>query len=248
MKGQCLKSAKGKSKWYNTCMGSDLALHNTFTARLDCHYLLRKPEIVGPQTLLAVTLHGFGSNPEEMLTLTGNLLGGTHVLAAIEGPNQFFLSEKTGRVGYGWGANRHTESSIRLHHDMVQHVLNHAGRECDIPPSRRILVGFSQPVALNYRFAATCPAAVRGVIAICGGVPGNWESGPFQKVSASLLHIARKTDEYYPAEQARGFADRLRLRAADVEFHMMEGGHRFPSKAQPIVEKWLARLLPPAEG
>ena len=32
----------------------------------------------------------------------------------------------------------------------------------------RILVGFSQSVSLNYRFAATCPDAVRGVIAGVG--------------------------------------------------------------------------------
>jgi len=28
-----------------------------------------------------------------------------------------------------------------------------------------------------------------------------------------------------------------------VEFHMMEGAHRFPSKAGPLVEKWIGRVF-----
>jgi hypothetical protein len=28
-----------------------------------------------------------------------------------------------------------------------------------------------------------------------------------------------------------------------VEFHMMEGAHRFPSKAGPLVEKWIERVF-----
>jgi predicted esterase len=96
---------------------------------------------------------------------------------------------------------------------------------------------------MNYRFAATHPHAVRGVIGICGGVPKNWEEGPYQKVSAALLHIARKEDEFYAPAVTERYSDRLRLRADDVEFHMLEGGHRFPSKAGPIVEKWIGRVF-----
>jgi predicted esterase len=223
-------------------MGIDLARHCTFTARLDCHYLLHTPEAIGPGTALAVALHGFGSNPEDMLDLTLNLLGDAHAVASIQGPNQFFLSEKAGQVGYGWGASRNTASSIRLHHEMAGHVLDQAGRECGIPPERRILVGFSQPVSLNYRFAATCPDSVRGVIGLCGGVPGNWEDGPFGQVSAALFHVSRKSDEYYALETARRFPERLSLRARDVEFHLLDGGHRFPSKAGPLARTWLRRI------
>jgi predicted esterase len=214
----------------------------TFTARLDCHYLLEAPEQPAPGTLLLVTMHGFGGNPEEMLRLTEALAGPGHVIASIQGPNQFYLSEKADNVGYGWGTGRDTASSVRLHHEIVQYVLNHAGRETGIPPSHRVLVGFSQPVGLNYRFAATFPEQVRGVIGLCGGVPGDWENGAYWPVTASILHIARSSDVYYPAATAERFPERLRQRARDVEFHMLEGPHRFPSKAAPIAQEWLARL------
>ena len=224
-------------------MPSDAVERRTFSARLDCHYLLHAPPDVDSSTLLVAALHGFGSNPEVMLRLTENLLGPRHAIAALQAPSQFFLAQHSSDVGYCWATHKHSDESVRLHHEMLLHVLDEVGRQHAIPAGHRLIVGFSQPVGLNYRFAATHPEAVRGVIGICGGVPKNWEEGPYQKVSAALLHIARKEDEFYPLAVTEHYAARLRLRADDVEFHMLEGGHKFPSKAGPIAEKWLARVF-----
>ncbi len=215
----------------------------TFAARLDCHYLLYAPPAVSGRTFLVVALHGYGSNPETMLRLTGSAFGPAHTVAAIEGPNAFFLPPGTENVGFGWITRRHPASSVRLHHDMVLHVLHEAGREYGIPPERRVLAGFSQAVGLNYRFAATHPDAIRGVLAVCGGLPGDWEQGHYGRVRASVLHLARREDEYYPPAATERYPERLRLRAGDVEFHLLEGGHRFPSKAAPLVAAWTERML-----
>lgn len=217
--------------------------HRTFSARLDCHYLLRLPETIDSGTLLVVALHGFGQSAEIMLPLTEKMFGDRHAIAALQGPNQFFRESKTMEVGYGWNTNRHAAASIRLHHDMVQYVLNEAGREYGIPPERRILVGFSQPVSLNYRFVATFPGEVRGVVGICGGLPGDWETGLYQPVTAAALHIARREDEWYPPAVTEQYPARLRLRVMDLEFHLLEGGHHFPSKGDVIAESWLGRIL-----
>jgi phospholipase/carboxylesterase len=225
---------------------TDAPRHCTFSARLDCHYLVQAPGVLDARTLLVVTLHGFGQTPETMLPLTADLVGRRHVIASLQGPHGFFLPGEPGRrleVGYCWVTSRHSPSEIRLHHDMVNHVLCEAGREYGIPPERRLLVGFSQPVSLNYRFAATCPDAVRGAIGLCGGIPGDWETGSYKPVRSSVLHIARRADELYPPAKTEQYAAKLRLRAEDVEFHMLEGGHRFPSKANVIVESWLGRIL-----
>jgi phospholipase/carboxylesterase len=126
---------------------------------------------------------------------------------------------------------------------MVSHVLNEVGADFGIPAERRVLVGFSQSVSLNYRFAANCPASVRGVIGICGGLPGDWETGAYQPVSASLLHIARREDEYYAPGATTGYEERLRRRAGDVEFHLVDGGHQMPSAGKQIVGPWVKRVL-----
>ena len=88
---------------------------------------------------------------------------------------------------------------------MLLHVTDEAGKEFGIPPERRVLVGFSQSVGLNYRFVATHPDAVRGVIGICGGLPGDWDDGAYQPVTAAVLHIARGGDEYYPPAVTEGY-------------------------------------------
>jgi predicted esterase len=216
---------------------------HTFSARLECRYLLHTPDQIGPQTVLVCALHGFGQNPEDMLGLTRHMVGKHHAVAAIEGPYGFFLGAGTTQVGYGWITNQRPAESIRLHHDMVLHVLEEAGTILAIPASRRILLGFSQSVSLNYRFAAAHPNSVRGVVGICGALPSDWDDEHPVPIQPSVLHIARDQDEFYPAVRTEQYARRLRLRCEDVEFQLLEGGHRFPSRAGPIWENWLNRIL-----
>ena len=215
----------------------------TFSARLGCRYLLRAPENIDARTVLVVALHGFSGNPEDMLRLTSHVVGPLQAIAAIEGPYGFYLAKGSDQVGYGWVTNRRAAESIRLHHEMVCHVLQEAGSELAIPPERRVLLGFSQPVSLNYRFAEAHPGSVRGVAGICGGLPGDWDDERPGRIQPALLHIARAQDEFYPAERTEQYARRLRLRCEDVEFQLLQGGHRFPSRGGPIWENWLNRIL-----
>src|SRR5690242_3817242 len=113
-----------------------------FSARLDCHYLLQAPEVVNRDTPLVVTLHGFGMNPEIMLQLTARLFDIAPVTVSLQGPYPFFLPTPARDVGYGWITSRYSAESVRLHHDMVSHVLEEAGAQFGIPPARRVLAGF----------------------------------------------------------------------------------------------------------
>ena len=220
-----------------------MPIERTFSARLDAHYLLQPPGEGSGPPILVVALHGFGANPQTMLRLTDRLFDGRAAIAALQGPNQFFLGQRNLEVGYGWITSRHAAESIRLHHEMLLHVLEEAGREFGIAPERRLLAGFSQAVGLNYRFAATYPHAVRGIAGICGGLPGDWETGSYSPVTAALLHIARREDEFYPPAVTERYAERLRLRATDVEFHLLDGGHTIPSNGRVIVGPWVERIL-----
>src|SRR5678816_1243462 len=80
-------------------MSSEAVERRTFSARLDCHYLLRPTADVDGSTLLVAALHGFGSNPEVMLRLTEGLLGSRPVIASVQAPSQFFLSQRASEVG-----------------------------------------------------------------------------------------------------------------------------------------------------
>jgi predicted esterase len=192
-----------------------------------------------------LALHGFGSNPEAMLRLSAPAVGEDCIVASLRAPNQQYLSGNpvSDGVAYNWGTRAHPELNIRLHHDILRAVSARLRARFAIPWQRTLLMGFSQPVGLNYRFIGTYPEEAGGVIAICGGVPKDWEDGQYHAVTAPILHIARSEDEFFPADVSRGFPDRLRRHASDVEFHLLPGGHRFPSKAGPIVKQWMARCF-----
>jgi len=221
---------------------------HTFRSHLECRYFLQAPENFSARPLIVVALHGYSSNPEVMLRLTAGLVGDRHIIASIEAPNQHYVADGLPNAesvaGYNWGIRPHWESSVGLHHQMLRQVLESLRDRFQVGPERCLLVGFSQPVGLNYRFVGTHPKEVAGVIGICGGVPRDWEEDKYQPVQAALLHISRDEDPIYPVPVAGTFAARLRHRAKDVEFHLIPGPHRFPSKARSIVTPWLTRIFP----
>ncbi len=215
----------------------------------EAEYLLHVPDDVGERPLLVLTMHGYGSNPEAMLRLSEMALGATPIVASLRAPNQHYLSSGAlgtpvpgSEIGYNWGTNRHAAQNIRMHHDMVRTVSAELRGRFGIPARRVVLMGFSQPVGLNYRLIGTYPEEAGGVIALCGGVPKDWEEDKYGRVDAPILHIARSEDEFFPEEVALGFPDRLRAHAADVEFHMLPGKHRFPSKASEVIRRFMEKI------
>jgi predicted esterase len=204
-------------------------------------YLLHAPGRLRPNPVALIALHGYGSNPEVMLRLTTAAVGTEHPIASLEAPNQFYIHAPGGDVGYNWGVSAHHASNVALHHEIVLFITAAMQARFGIPPSRCILIGFSQACGPNYRFLATHPGRVGGAIALCGGVPHDWETGPFADVVPSpVLQISRDADEFYPLDKVLAFPGRLRRRIADVEFHLLPGGHRFPSKGGPVMREWLA--------
>ena len=211
--------------------------------------MLQVPPDLNDNSLLVIALHGYSSNPDDMLRLTAGFLGGQHVVAALQGPNQHYVSDglpnSQSAPGYNWGISPHWEASVRLHHDMVLAALAGLRERFRVGRERCLLAGFSQPVGLNYRFAGTHPGQVAGVIGLCGGVPRDWEEAKYKPVDAALLHISRDQDQFYPVELVKTFPEKLRRHAKDVEFHLIPGPHRFPPKASGIVGPWMERIFGP---
>jgi predicted esterase len=225
-------------------------VRHSVSVHLEAEYLLQVPTVVDDRTLLVLTLHGYGSNPEVMLRLSAAALGEEPIIASLRAPNQHYLA--TGELGapvlgseiaYNWGTTRHAALNIQLHHEMVRTIAAELRERFQIPARRVVLMGFSQPVGLNYRLIGTYPeVAAGGVIAMCGGVPKDWEEDKYGRVEAPVLHISRSEDEFFPEAVARGFPDRLRAHATNVEFHMIPGKHRFPSKEGGLIRGFMEKI------
>ncbi len=165
-------------------------------------------------------------------------------VAALQGPHQHIKEprEPDGplRYGFGWLTNFKSEDSVAVHHrallDLIETLIDEGVAE----RTRIFLLGFSQTCALNYRFAFTHAHSLRGVVGICGGLPGDWEtSALYQPTDASVLHLAGTRDEYYPPARVADYAQRLTLRARDVEFNSYDAAHELTDAMRADVRAWL---------
>ncbi|QOY87632.1 alpha/beta hydrolase [Paludibaculum fermentans] len=184
-------------------------------------------------------------NPTEMIGFTRNLLGPSPVIAALEGPNSVFLGKdpRAARSGFHWGTRDTVDFHVDVHHQMVQGMAGLLVEGFPAGAGRLLLLGYSQSVGLNYRFVARNPRVFRGVIALCGGIPGNWDATGADPIESPIFHLARTEDEFFPASEAPAVEARLRRRASDVTFHMEPGRHRFPLKAATPVRAWVDRVF-----
>jgi predicted esterase len=197
---------------------------------------------------LLIGTHGYEGNKESMMKLVTAVAGGRMIAASLQGPYQFFLGRdgnaQSARVGFGWGTSYRGLDSVALHHHAMNALIETAVEAHRADPARVFLMAFSQSCSYNYRFAFSHPAKVRGVIAVCGGIPGDWKENPrYHCRAAHVLHIAASDDRWYSRERNEQFRRDLPLRAASVDFRVYQGPHKFPRAAVPHIRRWIEDKL-----
>lgn len=199
-----------------------------------------------PRPLL-IALHGYEGNKESMLALSQKINSRDYIIASVQGPNGFFVRSESEpnkpKIGFGWMMQYKAEETIRLHHQTLFSVIDETAAEHAVDRRAIFLLAFSQSVSLNYRFAFTHPGVVRGVIAVCGGIPGDWDKDKYHRSDTDLLIIAGETDEFYPLERTRTFKEALSRRAPSVEFCSLPVGHVFPRESLAIIDQWIKERL-----
>jgi predicted esterase len=208
------------------------------------YYDLFVPSPDAPAPLL-VALHGYGSNKGWMMREARRFAPEGFAVAALQGIHQHLKEpkEKGGplRYGFGWLTNFRAADSVALHQRALGNLTRKLIDEGIADASRVFLFGFSQSCALNYRFAFTHTESLRGVVGVCGGLPGDWEtSDAYRDTQASVLHLAGERDEFYTPERVADYADKLRMRARDVEFKSYDAAHEFTPAMRQDIRAWLA--------
>lgn len=223
-------------------------MERTTQQRTNLYYDLYVPDgdAATPRPLL-IALHGYEGNKESMLALAQKINSRDFIIASLQGPNGFFVRSESEpnkpRIGFGWMMQYKADETIRLHHQTVLSVIKETASEHAIDRRAIFLLAFSQSVSLNYRFAFTHPGVVRGVISVCGGIPGDWDQDKYHNSDTDLLIIAGETDEFYPLERTRTFKDTMARRSPSVEFQSFPVGHVFPRQSLAIIDEWISRRL-----
>ena len=224
----------------------DTQTDRTLEARVNLYYDLR-PGTTSPAPLL-IALHGYGANKRQMMREAQLMAPAHFAIASLQGFHQHMREprEKGGplRFGFGWLTNFKPEESVAVHHQAVRDLIETLIREGVADPSRVFLLGFSQSCALNYRFAFTHPEHLRGVIGICGGIPGDWEtSTTYREAPIDVLHLAGTRDEFYPPERVQDYERQLKARARSVEFKSYDAAHEFAPEMRSDVVQWLTQTV-----
>jgi predicted esterase len=220
-----------------------LSTDRTLAAEAKLYYDLFTPEATSPAPLL-VALHGYGSSKAWMMREAREHAPEGFAVAALQGPHQHIKKPREPggplRYGFGWGSSFRPEDSIALHQRALLDLIDILVGDGVARRERVFLLGFSQSCALNYRFAFTHRDRLRGVVGICGGLPGDWETSElYGETAASVLHLHGTRDEFYPPSLVGDYGERLRRRAADVEVRAYDAPHEFVPAMRGDVRAWL---------
>ena len=193
---------------------------------------------------LLIALHGYGASKRQMVREAQAIVPEGFAIASLQGPHQHLKDPKEPggplRFGFGWLTNFRPEESVAVHHRALLDLINVLTADGVADPARIFLLGFSQSCALNYRFVFTHPNVLRGVIGICGGMPGDWDGGDlYQPTAASVFHLSGEHDEFYPPARTADYAAQLRTRAREVEFKSYEAGHEIVQAMRDDIRSWL---------
>jgi len=213
-------------------------------ARINFYYDLR-PGTMSPAPLL-IALHGYGANKRYMM-YEAQLMAPEHfAIASLQGFHQHIKEPRVTngplRFGFGWLTNFRSEDSVAVHHRALIDLIGILSDEGIADPAKVFLLGFSQSCALNYRFAFTHPERLRGVVGICGGIPGDWDTSPtYRHAEIDVLHLAGTRDEFYPPERVRDYERQLKTRARSVQFKSYDATHELVPEMRSDVVQWLTR-------
>lgn len=218
------------------------AVERSLEAQINLYYDLHKPAVLPAPLLIA--LHGYGANKRQMGREAQQMAPENFAIASLQGFHQHLKEPKEPggplRFGFGWLTNFHSEESVAIHHQALLDLIQTLVDEGVADPKRVFLLGFSQTCALNYRFAFTHPDSLRGVIGICGGLPGDWETSVLYKpTQAVVFHLAGTRDEYYPPARVADYKERLQLRSPSVELRSYDAAHEFVPAMREDIRTWL---------
>lgn len=222
--------------------GNAPAMDRTLAFESKLYYDLYAPTDAPAPLLIA--LHGYGSSKAWMMREARQHAPEGFAVAALQGPHQHIKEPREPggplRYGFGWLTSFRPEDSIAIHQRALLDLIDALVGEGVARRDRVFLLGFSQSCALNYRFAFTHRERLRGVVGICGGMPGDWdESILYGETAASVLHLYGERDEFYPPARVADYGERLRRRASDVEVRAYDAAHEFVPAMRGDVRAWL---------
>jgi phospholipase/carboxylesterase len=210
--------------------------------QIKLYYDLHLPEVTPAPLLIA--LHGYGAHKLQMMREGLKMASPAFAVASLQGFHQHMKEPRVAggpmRFGFGWLTNYRSDESVALHHRALLDLIDQLNKEGVIDPTRIFLIGFSQSCALNYRFAFTHPDKLKGIIGICGGIPGDWDTSEIYKpTNTAVFHLNGTRDEFYTSDRVKNYEQQLRTRAREVTWKDYDAAHEIIEEMREDVRTWI---------
>lgn len=224
-------------------MSVDLQTDLTVTAQIQLYYDLYVPDGLATPGPLLIAVHGYGAHKRYMMREAKLVAGDQYVIAAIQAPHPHYRRTDDGyRIGYGWLSDQKPEQHIQLHHKFVLDVIDKLDADGLIDPSQIFMYGFSQACALNFRFAFTHSDVLKGLIGVCGGIPGDLETNEiYRPFEADTFYLYGDDDEFYTQEQFAGFNEKLASRLPSYRSKHYAAKHEITESMRDDIRSYLSR-------
>ena len=214
-------------------------------------YRLRRGQ---PHGGLIAMLHGLSGDEKVMWIFDHALPRSATVIA----PRALYASELG---GYSWARAvvRDDLDQVDFHEAIEQlaRFLREVIALYQVDPQRVIVMGFSQGAALGYAFSQAHPELLRGVIALAGFLPRDYQHSATPLYSAhavsqpaagrnaypSYLILHGTYDKAVPIERAREARSILEHRGASVEYHEHRVEHKVSAQGMQEIARWVAETL-----
>ncbi len=225
----------------------NLPTEHSITAEIKLYYDLYVPKVDEKPLPLLLSVHGYGAHKGYMMREGQKTAPKNFVVASLQGYHQHFAPKRSNpkefRIGFNWLTNYKAEESVALHHKFVLDVIEKLVSDGTVDREKIFLLGFSQACALNFRFALTHSDILRGIVGICGGIPGDLETSEiYQKSDASAFYLYNTEDEFYTLEKYQDGADKLKHRFREFETKCYEAKHEITEEMRIDVKDWLEKF------
>lgn len=212
------------------------------TAEIKLYYDIFVPKKVTQPAPLLLSVHGYGAHKIYMMREARLIAPDDFVLAAVQGPHQFYGKGKNDeyRPTFGWLTDHRSEESVALHHKFLLDVIEKLVNDGIVDEKKIYLFGFSQACALNFRFAFTNPDVLRGVIGVCGGIPSDLDSNSvYHPTNAEVFYLYGDEDEFYPNEKFADFNRKLGEYLPNFKSLSYSAKHEITGEMRDDMRKWL---------
>lgn len=207
-------------------------------------YRVKEPAKRNNKTKLIILLHGYGSNEGDLMSLFA-MLPADAVIVSAQAPVELrpnaYAWYSIGRAGAAIEKIDEEKKSQQLINGFIDQV----AKKYNIPPSRIVLIGFSQGAIMSLCTALTQPSKIRGIAVLSGRLldevkPLAVSADKINKVSVFIAHGTE--DKVLPIQYGKEEKAFLDSKHISCEYHEYPMVHTILDAEMSDVRNWLSKL------